>query len=88
MNGSLILNIVSFVLLLTTQYICFAISLELAYMLMPLWAARLAIQIGIFRRPPQHAEMIKKASRRIRRCIERISENENWEIDEEFPEEP
>jgi hypothetical protein len=38
--------------------------------------------------PPQHAEMVKKASRRIRRCIERISENENCEIDEEFPEEP
>ena len=52
-NGSLLLNIISYVLLLTTHEIYFAIGLELAYMLMPLWAVLLAIQIGVFRKPTQ-----------------------------------
>ncbi|MFY9911012.1 MAG: hypothetical protein WAK56_14295, partial [Candidatus Sulfotelmatobacter sp.] len=52
-NGSLLLNIISYVLLLTTHEIHFAIGLELAYMLMPLWAVLLAIQIGVFRKPTQ-----------------------------------
>jgi len=38
MNGSLVLNIISYVLLLTTQKLYFAIGLELAYLLMPVWA--------------------------------------------------
>lgn len=37
-NGSLILNMVSYVLLLTTHNFYFAIGLELAYLLMPVWA--------------------------------------------------
>jgi hypothetical protein len=53
MNGSLILNVVSYVLLLTTRSLYFAIGLELAYLLMPLWAGLLAIQIGVFRSPSQ-----------------------------------
>ena len=53
MNGSLILNIASYVLLLTTHNLYFAIGLELAYVLMPVWAALLAIQIGAFRNPSQ-----------------------------------
>ena len=53
MNGSLILNIVSYVLLLTTHRFDFAIGLEFAYLLMPLWAGLLAIQIGVFRTPSQ-----------------------------------
>jgi len=53
MNGSLILNIASYVLLLTTHDLYFAIGLELAYLLMPLWAVLLAIQIGVFRSPSQ-----------------------------------
>ena len=53
MNGSLILNIASYVLLLTTHSLYFAIGLELAYLLMPVWAALLAIQLGVFRRPSQ-----------------------------------
>lgn len=53
MNGSLILNIASYVLLLTTHNLYFAIGLELAYLLMPLWAVLLAIQIGVFRSPLQ-----------------------------------
>jgi hypothetical protein len=52
-NGSLILNIISYVLLLTTQKLYFAIGLELAYLLMPLWAVLLAKQIGVFRKPSQ-----------------------------------
>ena len=53
MNGSLILNIVSYVLLLTARRLYFAIGLELAYLLMPLWAGLLAFQIGVFRSPSQ-----------------------------------
>jgi len=53
MNGSLVLNIVSYVLLLTTMKFYFAIGLELAYFLMPVWAALLAKQIGVFASPSQ-----------------------------------
>ena len=53
MNGSLILNIASYVLLLTTHSLYFAIGLELAYLLMPVWAVLLAIQLGVFRCPSQ-----------------------------------
>jgi hypothetical protein len=53
MNGSLILNIVSYVLLLTTHILYFAIGLELAYLLMPVWAVLLTVQIGVFRNPSQ-----------------------------------
>ena len=42
MNGSLVLNLISYVLLLTTQNPYFAISLEFAYLLMPVWALLLA----------------------------------------------
>ena len=52
-NGSLVLNIISYLLLLTTHNFYFAIGLELAYLLMPLWAVLLARQIGVFRRPTQ-----------------------------------
>jgi len=53
MNGSLILNIVSYVLLLTTMKLYFAIGLEFAYLLMPVWAVLLAQQIGVFTQPSQ-----------------------------------
>lgn len=52
-NGSLLLNITSYVLLLTTHQFYFAIGLELAYILMPVWAVLLAVQIGAFRTPTQ-----------------------------------
>ena len=52
-NGSLILNMVSYVLLLTTHKFYFAIGLEFAYLLMPVWAVLLAIQIGVFRKSSQ-----------------------------------
>jgi hypothetical protein len=53
MNGSLILNIASYVMLLITHSLYFAIGLELAYLLMFVWAVLLAIQIGVFRKPSQ-----------------------------------
>ena len=52
-NGSLLLNIISYELLLTTHTFYFAIGLELAYLLMPLWAVLLAVQVGVFRKPTQ-----------------------------------
>ena len=52
-NGSLLLNIISYELLLTTHNLYFAVGLELAYLLMPLWAILLAMQIGVFRKPTQ-----------------------------------
>ncbi|HYM75588.1 MAG TPA: NnrS family protein [Candidatus Dormibacteraeota bacterium] len=52
-NGSLLLNIINYVLLLITHNFYFAIGVELAYLLMPVWAVLLAIQIGVFRRPTQ-----------------------------------
>jgi len=52
-NGSLLLNIISYVLLLTTHQLPFAVGLELAYLLMPLWAVLLANQIGVFRKPTE-----------------------------------
>lgn len=58
-NGSLVLNIVSYVLLLTTHKFYFVLSLEFAYLLMPLWAALLAIQIGVFRRASQPDRTLK-----------------------------
>ena len=53
MNGSLVLNIISYVLLLTTQNLYFAIGLELAYLLMPVWGVLLVRQIGVFGNPAQ-----------------------------------
>ena len=53
MNGSLVLDIFSYVLLLTTHIFYFAIGLEVAYLLMPIWAMLLARQIGVFNRPSQ-----------------------------------
>jgi NnrS protein len=52
-NGSLVLDIVSYVLLLTTHRLYFAAGLELAYLLMPVWAVLLAKQIGVFTMPAQ-----------------------------------
>jgi hypothetical protein len=53
MNGSLVLNMISYVLLLTTHNLYFAIGLEAAYVLMPVWAVLLARQIGVFGKPSQ-----------------------------------
>lgn len=58
-NGGLILNIVSYVLLLTSRQLYFALGLEVAYLLMPVWAALLARQIGVFRKPLQPDRTLK-----------------------------
>ncbi len=53
MNASLMLNVASYLLLLTTQQIAFAAVLELAYLLMPVWAVLLVRQLRIFAEPAQ-----------------------------------
>ncbi len=53
MNGSLLLGITSYVLMLVTWKPIFAFGLELAYLLMPVWALLLARQLGIFSKPTQ-----------------------------------
>jgi len=53
MNGSLLFNVGSYLLLLTTRQFFFVFSLELSYLLMPIWAVLLARQIGVFTRPSQ-----------------------------------
>ncbi len=53
MNVALVLNVVSYVAVLTTGNLAWAIGLELAYLLMPLWAVLLAIQLGVFGKPTQ-----------------------------------
>ncbi|MFB3917403.1 MAG: NnrS family protein [Terriglobales bacterium] len=53
MTISLVLNVISYVALLTTHNPLFAVGLELAYLLMPVWAVLLARQLGIFSRPTQ-----------------------------------
>jgi len=51
MNVSLLLDIFSYVALLSTENWYYGIGLELAYMLMPVWAVLLARQLGVFGRP-------------------------------------
>ncbi|HLI30456.1 MAG TPA: NnrS family protein [Terriglobia bacterium] len=53
MNGSLLLDVVSYVTLLTTGNLVWAIILELSYLLMALWAVLLVIQLLIFSRTTQ-----------------------------------
>jgi hypothetical protein len=53
MNIALVLNIVSYVAVLTTGNLAWAVGLELAYLLMPVWAVLLAIQLGVFSKPAQ-----------------------------------
>ncbi len=53
MNASLVLNVISYVGLLTTRRPLFAVGLEGAYLLMPVWAVLLVRQLGIFSRPAQ-----------------------------------
>ena len=53
MNLALVLNVVSYVALLTTGNLAWGIVLEIAYLLMPAWAVLLAIQLGVFNKPTQ-----------------------------------
>ncbi len=43
---------------------------------------------GSITEPVRHSEMVKGASSRIRRCVERISRDEDCEINEKSPQEP
>ncbi len=52
-NLSLALNVFSYVAVLTTGNMIFAAGLELAYLLMPVWAVLLVKQLGIFTTPRQ-----------------------------------
>jgi hypothetical protein len=53
MNLSLVLDIFCYVLFLSTRKFIFAIGLEAAYVLLPVWAFLLARQLGVFRTPQQ-----------------------------------
>jgi len=53
MNLALMLNVVSYVALLTTGNLAWGLGLEIAYLLMPVWAVLLAIQLGVFSKPAQ-----------------------------------
>jgi hypothetical protein len=58
-NISLVLNVFSYAALLTTQDPLFAIGLEEAYMLMPVWAVLLVRQLGVFTRSEQPDRTLK-----------------------------
>jgi hypothetical protein len=58
-NGSLLLNVASYVLLLLTFNPVFAVPLEPAYLAMPVWVILLAKQIGIFSRPQRRDRSFK-----------------------------
>jgi NnrS protein len=51
MNGSLILDVVSYVLILTTRNVFFALGLEASFVLMLVWAVLLVRQLRIFSQP-------------------------------------
>jgi len=53
MNVALLLNIISYVAVLTTGNLAWGVGLEIAYVLMPVWAVLLAIQLGVFSQPNQ-----------------------------------
>ncbi len=51
MTGSLVLDVASYVLILTTRNLLFAFGLETSYLLMFVWAVLLVRQLGVFRKP-------------------------------------
>jgi hypothetical protein len=58
-NGGLIMNVASYVLLLLTLNPIFGIPLEISYLAMPAWAVLLIKQIGIFSRPQRPDRSLK-----------------------------
>ena len=58
-NGSLLLDIASYVLVLTTRNPLFAIGLEISYLLMLAWAVLLVKQLRIFSRPSESERTFK-----------------------------
>jgi hypothetical protein len=59
MNGSLVLDVVSYVLVLTTHNPVFAVGLEISYILMVAWAVLLVKQLGIFSRVAEPDRSLK-----------------------------
>jgi hypothetical protein len=59
MMASLLLNIASYVLFLTTRNRIFGIGLELAYIMMPVWAVLLVRQINLFATPERPDRTLK-----------------------------
>ncbi len=53
MNAALVLNVISYVAVLTTGNLAWGLGLEIAYLIMPVWAVLLAIQLGVFGKPSQ-----------------------------------
>ncbi len=53
MNASLVLDVICYLGLLLTGNSAYAIGLEVAYVMMALWAVLLAKQLGVFSRPTQ-----------------------------------
>ncbi|MGZ4819027.1 MAG: NnrS family protein [Terriglobales bacterium] len=53
MNIALVLNVISYVAVLTTGNLAWGIGLEIAYLMMPVWAVLLALQLGVFSKPTQ-----------------------------------
>ena len=58
-NGSLLLDIASYVLVLTTRKPAFAVGLEISYILMLAWAVLLVKQLRIFARPSEPERTFK-----------------------------
>ncbi|TAM84664.1 MAG: hypothetical protein EPN47_00685 [Acidobacteria bacterium] len=50
-NGSLVLDVISYMALFLTGNPIAGVCLEISYLLMPLWAVLLVLQLGVFRRP-------------------------------------
>jgi len=59
MMASLLLNIASYVLFLTTRNRLFGVGLELAYILMPIWTILLIRQINLFAKPARPDRTLK-----------------------------
>jgi hypothetical protein len=59
MNLSLVLNVASYVLLLHTHNLVFAATLELAYVLMPVWGILLVKQLNLFSHATQPDRTLK-----------------------------
>lgn len=59
MMASLLLNIASYVLFLTARNRLFGVGLELAYLLMPIWAVLLVRQVNLFATPERPDRTLK-----------------------------
>ena len=59
MNGSLVLDVVSYVLVVSTRNPVFAVGLEISYILMVAWAVLLVKQLGIFGRVSEPDRSLK-----------------------------